>query len=191
MKMLVATITIGCLIATLRNSTLISQGNEKIQNKQIHSLSRTMIRQAALAAADSIIAEDQEALLTLAHDWAKESLILDATIYDVEGVKLASSEGAVSVNQIVGLNTPLSVASIGRQQLIEPVLDGGNMIGFIRLTLEKSKLTAYADHHYRKSDRLMYSMLLMTFIAGIGVAVLFRRKEKTPPVTLMLGGNKS
>ncbi|MFA0520528.1 AhpA/YtjB family protein, partial [Vibrio sp. 10N.222.55.E8] len=81
----------------------------------------------------------------------------------------------------------LSTASIGRQQLVEPVYSPENtIIGFIRVTFETGKVTAISDHHYRKSDRYMIGMVLMGFISGALCVLLIRKKQTKSGENLLL-----
>ncbi len=166
----------GMSVFTIQNSVVISKGNERIQANQLETLTKVLINQASLSASSMLAEQDQERLLALTNQLAQERLVFDATIYDAEGVKLAASDGALSVREILGLDTPLQTASIGRQQLVEPVLYDGSIIGFVRLTFETGRVTAISDHHYRKSDRYMYLMLLMSFTGGVLITLLLRRQ---------------
>ncbi|APX05254.1 SMP protein [Vibrio campbellii] len=164
------------LFITIKNSVVISKGNEKIQAQQLETLTKVLISQASLSAGEMIINKDQERLLKLTNQLAQDRLVFDATIYDAQGVRLASSEEALSVREVLGLDTPLATASIGRQQLVEPVLSDGAVIGFVRVTFETGRVTAISDHHYRKSDRYMYMMVLMSFVCGILFIMILRRQ---------------
>ncbi|MGP8307478.1 YtjB family periplasmic protein [Vibrio sp. YIC-376] len=164
------------LFVTIKNSVVISKGNEKIQAHQLETLTKVLISQASLSASEMIVNNDQERLLQLANQLAQDGLVFDATIYDAQGVRLASSEEALSVREVLGLDTPLATASIGRQQLVEPVIADGSVIGFVRVTFETGRVTAISDHHYRKSDRYMYLMVLMSFVCGMLFIMLLRRQ---------------
>lgn len=164
------------LFITIKNSVVISKGNEKIQAQQLETLTKVLISQASLSAGEMIINKDQERLLKLTNQLAQDRLVFDATIYDAQGVRLASSEEALSVREVLGLDTPLATASIGRQQLVEPVLSDGAVIGFVRVTFETGRVTAISDHHYRKSDRYMYIMVLMSFVCGMLFIMILRRQ---------------
>ncbi|EEZ87432.1 smp protein [Vibrio harveyi 1DA3] len=164
------------LFVTIKNSVVISKGNEKIQAQQLETLTKVLISQASLSAGEMIINKDQERLLKLTNQLAQDRLVFDATIYDAQGVRLASSEEALSVREVLGLDTPLATASIGRQQLVEPVLSDGAVIGFVRVTFETGRVTAISDHHYRKSDRYMYMMVLMSFTCGMLFIMILRRQ---------------
>ncbi|KOO14641.1 SMP protein [Vibrio xuii] len=172
-----ATASLIAMVATIGiNSVKITKGNEQIQANQLETLTDILISQASLSASDMIVTQDQERLLKLTNQLAKDSLVVDATIYDAEGVKLAASDQATSVREILGLDTPLQTARIGKQQLLEPVVKDGSVIGFVRITFETGKLTAFSDHYYRKSDRYMYTMVAMSFIAGLLLTLIIRRK---------------
>lgn len=185
---LVMILLVVMFFITTQNSVVISKGNERIQAKQLETLTKVLITQASLSASTMLAEQDQERLLALTNQLSQERLVFDATIYDAEGVKLAASDSALSVREVLGLDTPLQTASIGRQQLVEPVMHDGNIIGFVRLTFETGKVTAISDHHYRKSDRYMYLMLLMSFISGVLITLLLRRqfKPKRPSENLLL-----
>lgn len=175
-RSLTVVLLMGMSVFTIQNSVVISKGNERIQANQLETLTKVLINQASLSASSMLSEQDQERLLALTNQLAQERLVFDATIYDAEGVKLAASDGALSVREILGLDTPLQTASIGRQQLVEPVLYDGSVIGFVRLTFETGRVTAISDHHYRKSDRYMYLMLLMSFTGGVLITLLLRRQ---------------
>ncbi|EKO3571577.1 TPA: YtjB family periplasmic protein [Vibrio metschnikovii] len=175
-RSLTVVLLMGMSVFTIQNSVVISKGNERIQANQLETLTKVLINQASLSASSMLAEQDQERLLALTNQLAQERLVFDATIYDAEGVKLAASDGALSVREILGLDTPLQTASIGRQQLVEPVLYDGSIIGFVRLTFETGRVTAISDHHYRKSDRYMYLMLLMSFTGGVLITLLLRRQ---------------
>ncbi|SJL82176.1 YtjB family periplasmic protein [Vibrio palustris] len=173
-------------IVTITNSVIISSGNERIQANQLETLTKVLITQAAMTASDMIAQQDQERLLSLTNQLAHDRLVFDATIYDAEGVKLASSDNALSAREILGLDTPLHTASIGRQQLVEPIKHDNAIIGFVRITFETGKVTAISDHHYRKSDHYMYLMILMSFISGVLLTILLRRSTTSKGENLLL-----
>lgn len=177
MRVLAVILLAVMFFITIQNSVVISKGNERIQANQLETLTKVLITQASQSASSMIAEQDQERLLALTNQLASERLVFDATIYDAEGVKLAASDSALSVREVLGLDTPLQTASIGRQQLVEPVMHDGSLIGFVRITFETGKVTAISDHHYRKSDRYMYIMVLMSFISGVLLTLLLRRRQ--------------
>ncbi|NOH97340.1 YtjB family periplasmic protein [Vibrio sp. 99-70-13A1] len=174
-------------IVTIKNSVVISKGNEKIQSKQLETLTKVLISQASLSASKMIAQQDQERLLQLTNQLSQDRLVFDATIYDAEGIRLASSEQASTVREILGLDTPLATASIGRQQLVEPIYSAENaIIGFVRITFETGRVTAISDHHYRRIDRYMLGMILMGFVSGMLFILIIRKKKTKPGENLLL-----
>ncbi|MFX3723003.1 AhpA/YtjB family protein, partial [Streptococcus suis] len=82
-----------------------------MQAQQLETLTKVLISQASLSASEMILTKDQERLLKLTNQLAQDRLVFDATIYDAQGVRLASSEDALSVREVLGLDTPLATAS--------------------------------------------------------------------------------
>ncbi|MCF7504520.1 YtjB family periplasmic protein [Vibrio sp. L3-7] len=187
LRMLALILLATMFVVTIKNTVVISKGNEKIQAKQLETLTKVLISQASLSASKMITQQDQERLLELTNQLSQDRLVFDTTIYDAEGIRLASSEKALSVREVLGLDTPLSTASIGRQQLVEPIYSPEKtIIGFIRVTFETGKMTAISDHHYRKSDRYMIGMVLMGFISGVLFIMLIRKRQTKPGENLLL-----
>ncbi|MGJ7095057.1 YtjB family periplasmic protein [Vibrio hannami] len=186
LKGLAIILLILMFLYTAKNSVVISKGNENIQSHQLETLTKVLVSQAALSASEPIANDEQEQLLKLAYQLATEELVFDVTIYDAEGVKLASSENAKSAREVLGLDTPLQTASIGRIQLVEPVFHDNAQIGYVRMTFEKGRVTAFSDHHYRNSDRYMYTMIFMGFLSGLLLAMIFRRAKKPKGENLLL-----
>ncbi|WP_282176855.1 YtjB family periplasmic protein [Vibrio nereis] len=168
------------------NSVKITKGNEQIQQNQLKTLTQVLVTQAALSAGELLSTQDQERLLKLTNQLAKDRLVYDAAIYNAEGIRLASSDNASTVRETLGLDTPLETARIGKQQLVEPVFHDNAVIGFVRITFETGRVTAFSDHYYRKSDRYMYTMVGLSFIAGLLLAVVIRRKPKKKGENLLL-----
>ncbi|MEZ9063321.1 MULTISPECIES: YtjB family periplasmic protein [unclassified Vibrio] len=187
LRMLALILLATMFVVTIKNTVVISKGNEKIQAKQLETLTKLLISQASLSASKMITQQDQERLLDLTNQLSQDRLVFDTTIYDAEGIRLASSEKALSVREVLGLDTPLSTASIGRQQLVEPIYSPEKtIIGFIRVTFETGKMTAISDHHYRKSDHYMIGMVLMGFVSGVLFIMLIRRRPTKSGENLLL-----
>ncbi|EGQ7697533.1 SMP protein [Vibrio vulnificus] len=183
----IALLLLGVMFfVTIKNSVVISKGNEKIQAQQLETLTKVLSSQAALSSSEMIVQKDQEKLLKLTNQLAKERLVFDATVYDSEGVRLASSDKALTAREVLGLDTPLATAGIGRQQLVEPVFADNSIVGFIRITFETGKVTAFSDHHYRKIDRYMFLMILMSFVSGMLFILILRKKPQTKVENLLL-----
>ncbi|MBD1576122.1 SMP protein [Vibrio sp. S11_S32] len=178
LRLLAIVLLSGLFAYTIINSFVISRDNERIQNHQLDTLTNLLISQAAMSASDLIVNDEQDALLKLTNQISAEPLVHDATIYNSEGIRLAASDDAKSVRETLGLDTPLQSSNIGREQLVEPIFNDHNAIGFIRITFEKGLVTAISDHRYRNSDHLMYLMLIISFFSGGLLCLLLIYKPK-------------
>ena len=66
---------------TIKNSVVISKGNEKIQAQQLETLTKVLISQASLSAGEMFIDKDQERLLKLTNQLAQDRLVFLSLIH--------------------------------------------------------------------------------------------------------------
>lgn len=164
LSMVVACIVTIMLLFTYSNQ--LNKRNYKMLYDQTESLSRMFLRQSASSAYPALESNDLLPLEGLIAQLEKEPLILDVTIYDIKGNLLASSMDAISLDQLTGVNTPLSVASIGRQQLVEPISSDNKVLGFIRITLEHGELIKDASNRLEQNINQVRAMLLIALSTG-------------------------
>ncbi|WP_297474756.1 AhpA/YtjB family protein [uncultured Photobacterium sp.] len=164
-------------IGILQYGAILSQQNYQMLSEQTQTLSQVIVRQAAKNAATDIKNKDQRQLQLLVNNLAAEPLILDATIYNLEGVALAKTKTALPLEQLTGLSTPLAIASIGRQQIAEPVLMNNHIIGFIRITLERDKLLTHAIDQMSTMTAIIRGLIIAALIIGILLTVVFSRQR--------------
>ncbi|MEC6797549.1 AhpA/YtjB family protein [Photobacterium sp. S4TG1] len=175
-----AMILFVCLLTSigiLQYGAILSQQNYHMLSEQTQTLSQIIVRQAAKNAATDIKNKDQRQLQLLVNNLAAEPLILDATIYNLEGVALAKTKTALPLEQLTGLSTPLAIASIGRQQIAEPVLINGHIVGFMRITLERDKLLTHAIDQMSTMTAIIRGLIIAALIIGILLTVVFSRQR--------------
>ncbi|KKD60738.1 SerB-cotransposed membrane protein precursor [Grimontia sp. AD028] len=170
-------------------SNQLNNRNYKMLFDQTESLSRVILRQAAASAHTALASDDMDAVQQLVNNLQNEDLILDAAIYDVKGNLVASSLGAMPLEQLTGLNTPLSVASIGRQQLVEPIADDGNISGFVRITLEHGEVIKAASNRLEQSINLVRAMILVAIATGALLIFTFANRRDLWRSTFLLKSN--
>ncbi|WP_028023797.1 YtjB family periplasmic protein [Enterovibrio calviensis] len=170
-------------------SNQLNNRNYKMLYDQTESLSRVILRQAAATAHDAIASDDMDALQKIVANLQQEDLILDAAVYDMRGNLVVSSIGAMPLEQLTGLNTPLSVASIGRQQLVEPVAEDGNMVGFVRITLEHGNVIKTASNRLDQSINLVRAMILVAIMTGALLIFTFANRKDLLKSTFLLKSN--
>lgn len=166
-KIVILFVCLLMFIGILQYSSKINQQNYLMLNQQTQALSQIIVRQAAKNAATNIAEKNQDKLQTLAAHLANEPLILDATIYNIEGVTLAKTKTAMPLEQLTGLSTPLAMASLGRQQIAEPVFHQGHIVGFVRVTLERDKLLADATKDLAQITMIVRGLIIAALMLGI------------------------
>ncbi|PSW33779.1 hypothetical protein C9J21_07575 [Photobacterium phosphoreum] len=175
-----AVILLICLltfIGILQYGALLSQQNYQMLSEQTQTLSKIIVRQAAQNAALDLENKDQDKLQLLVKNLAAEPLILDASIYNLEGVALAKTKAAMPLEQLTGLSTPLAMASIGRQQIAEPILLNGHIIGFMRITLEHDKLLTHAVAQIASMTAIIRGLMVSALILGGLLMLVFSRQH--------------
>lgn len=165
------------LIGMLEYGSLLTQRYYQMLSEQTQTLSRMLVRQAAENAASDITDNNQDKLQKLVNNLSNEPLILDATIYNIEGVTLAKTDNSMPLTQLTGLSTPLAMASIGRQQIVEPIFANKHVIGFVRITLEHNKLLAHAKDQIHYMTRIIRGLTLASLMIGLLLAFTFGRRK--------------
>ncbi|KXF79709.1 YtjB family periplasmic protein [Enterovibrio coralii] len=188
-QFLVVIACFGTILMLFMYSNQLNHRNYKMLYDQTESLSRVILRQAAATAYTAISGDDNETLQLLVANLQEEPLILDAAVYDVRGNVLAASVGAMPLEQLTGLNTPLAVASIGRQQLVEPIALDGHITGFVRITLEHGNVIKAASNRLEQSINLVRAMILVALVTGALLIFTFANRKDIWRSTFLLKNN--
>lgn len=133
---------------------------------------RSLTQQAAKLVAAPLASED-EALLAQYIDLVNQGIFVqDAVLFNQFGVRYAQQE------------TALSVLDIMREQEIEPlvfvedIVSNGELIGYIKLVLDKQAVT----HHHRSFNRNQMSQTILIVIlsiicAGLATRLFYKMRE--------------
>ncbi|QSV13610.1 YtjB family periplasmic protein [Photobacterium ganghwense] len=181
---------LAALFTMLEYGSDLTKRNYRALSEQTQQLSRLAIRQAAETASLNLVEKNHDPLQALAEQLSREPLILDATIYDLEGVTLAQTEDAMPLEQVTGLSTPLSVASIGRQQLVEPVMNQDQVVGYIRITLEHDQLLADTLKNIDYVTNVIRGLIIAALAIGFLLAFTFGRRKDIWHFPFLLNANK-
>ncbi|MCG7585805.1 hypothetical protein BIT28_01105 [Photobacterium proteolyticum] len=176
-QLLVLIACLGGLVTMLEYGSDLNLRSYRALSEQTQSLSRIIVRQAAGTAAKDILDNNQDKLQALVQQLSEEPLILDASIYDLEGIAVAKTEEAMPLEQVTGISTPLSVASFGRQQIVEPVMADKQVIGFVRITLEHGKLLEDAASQVEYMTNIIRGLILAALFIGFLLAFTFGRRK--------------
>ncbi|MEJ2765519.1 AhpA/YtjB family protein [Photobacterium sp. MCCC 1A19761] len=189
-QVLVLAASLGGLVAMLEYGADLNLRNYRALSEQTQTLSRMVVRQAAATAAQDMLDKDQNKLQALVQRLSEEPLILDASIYDLEGVTVAQTEEAMPLEQVTGMSTPLSVASFGRQQVVEPIMTEDQVVGFIRITLEQGLLLEKAASQVDYMTNTIRGLILAGLMIGFLLAYTFGRRKDIWHFPFLLTSNK-
>jgi len=126
---------------------------------------RSLTQQAAKLVAAPLASEDEDLLAQYIELVNQGVFVQDAVLFNQFGVRYAQQE------------TALSVLNIMRQQEIEPlvfvedIVINGELIGYIKLVLDKQAVT----HHHRSFNRNQMSQTILIVILSIICASLATR----------------
>ncbi len=81
------------------------------------------------------------------------------------------------LEQVTGISTPLSVASFGRQQIVEPIVIDKQVVGFVRITLEHGKLLESAASQVEYMTNTIRGLILAALFIGFLLAFTFGRRK--------------
>lgn len=154
------------LVALFVYSEKLNRQNYQMLYSQTDALARVISRQVSQNSIDAIARKDYRAMKKMIEQLSKEPLILDVTMYDKAGTVLSQSPNAIALEELTGLRSPLAIAGIGRHQLVEPVTRNGQLIGFVRLTLEHGQIIKEASNQLEQSIKTVRLMLTIAFVIG-------------------------
>nr|WP_086940971.1 AhpA/YtjB family protein [Thaumasiovibrio occultus] len=187
---LVLIIAFGGLMLMLDYGQALSERNTTIINQQSEVLTRVVIRQAAQTAAPAIADSDQQMLEQLVLQLSAEPLLLDVTFYDNEGILITGTPEAMPLDQTLGLNTPLAIASIGLRQVVEPIFHEGSLVGFVRLTLEQDDINEVANNELDNLINTVKGLTLGGMALGLLLAITFGRRRDVHQFQYLLNTNE-
>lgn len=137
-------------------------GSQLAGINQVSNLSHLLVRQQAKLFSMMLVKNSSSEELADALDiFAKEDFVIDATLYASNGVQLAKSRETVSFPH----TAEESEGNELTQQIVEPIFDQQNLIGFLRVTFDM----AYGQTTRNKIDalfHLLYGELIILFLAG-------------------------
>ena len=139
-------------------------GSQLAGINQVSNLSHLLVRQQAKLFSLMLVKNTKtEELVEALDTFAKEEFVIDANLYSPSGILLAQSRNALPFEpKIQGQQENLLKNT---QQIVEPILDQQNLIGFLRVTFDMQ----YGQTTQGKVNELfhlLYGELIILFLAG-------------------------
>ncbi|WP_268967877.1 AhpA/YtjB family protein [Veronia nyctiphanis] len=99
---LVIVICVTTVMVLFVYSNDLNNRNYKMLHDQTEDIARLFLRQMAVSAVSAMADEDTDTLDLLVNNLQEEPLILDATVYNAEGLMVANSSLAMPLDQLTG-----------------------------------------------------------------------------------------
>ncbi|WP_221074651.1 YtjB family periplasmic protein [Agarivorans aestuarii] len=173
-------LAIACCVWVLYYYVTLKHNGEQLIENQTEKLARSLTSLAALNAAGYIGENSQDELSELVNALVKEHFVKDATIYDHQGLRLAESQQALPLSQLLPLagqsHTPLE--GLGRRPYIAEIRgEKGQTLGYLRITLEHTTLLAEANTYITNGQSKIMIMFLMSISIGFLLTRVLSRKR--------------
>ena len=142
-------------------------GSQLASVNQVANLSHLLVRQQTNLLSMLLMNNAKTEKLTESLDnIAKETFVIDATLYSANGDLLAQSQGSQNLRTQLGLE-PNSTPN--HQQIVEPIYSKNGVEGFLRLTFD-SKYGQTTQSKINQLFHQLYGELIVVFLAGVVLA---------------------
>ncbi|MGY5452188.1 YtjB family periplasmic protein [Agarivorans sp. MS3-6] len=173
-------LAIACCVWVLYYYVDLKHSGEQLIENQTEKLARSLTSLAALNAAGYIGENNQDDLTELVNALVKEHFVKDATIYNHQGLRLAASQLALPLSQILPLagNSHTPLEGLGRRPYIAEIRgENGDNLGYLRITLEHTALLAEANTYITRGQSKIMIMFLMSISIGFLLTRVLSRKR--------------
>ncbi|MFC0309831.1 YtjB family periplasmic protein [Gallibacterium trehalosifermentans] len=162
-------------------------GSQLASINQVSNLSHVLVRQQANLFS-TLLANNvsNEKLTDLLNTFSRETFVLDASVYSINGELLAQSQNSLNIRQQLGLEGKND--ELKTQQIVEPIFNANNIIGFLRVTFDgqygqTTESNINQQFHYLYAEVIV--VLLIGFVIASSIHTAFRRKKaKLEPIKL-------
>ncbi|MBT0724204.1 YtjB family periplasmic protein [Rosenbergiella sp. S61] len=175
-------IVLACLalmVLLMQGASWFSSSRQKIETSQAAELSQGLANQVAYSLLPYFTQDevDLPALTGILNHLAQQPRVIDVSLYDIDGSRLAHSGQSMSVRNRLGL-TGDRTGSYSTRQLVVPLQTREGPQGYLRLTLDTHTLASEA-RHVDNTTNLLRLMLLLSLAIGIILARTLLRDQRT------------
>lgn len=159
--MLFSLLTISLILFGVKQFKI---GSQLASVNQVTNLSHLLVRQQANLLAMSLVNNAKPEQLTENLDqFAKESFVLDASIYASNGELIATTSNEHNLRNTLGLNG--AERENQTQQIVEPIYSANGVEGFLRVTFD-SKYGTQTQSKINQLFHQLYGELIIVFLVG-------------------------
>ncbi|OBX06914.1 hemolysin regulation protein AhpA [Gallibacterium salpingitidis] len=182
--LIVSCVTIGVILFGINQFKF---GSQLASINQVSNLSHVLVRQQANLFSTMLANNaSTEKLTDLLNTFSREKFVLDASLYSGNGELLAQSQNTLNLRQQLGLEGEGN--ALKTQQIVEPIFDQNNIIGFLRVTFD-GQYGQTTESNINQQFRYLYAEVIVILLVGLVIASSIhyffrRRKIKFVPLKL-------
>lgn len=154
------------LIVVLLNFSVQSFNNLAVDvEQQFNRTGDNFVEQAMVTASVLLKKNDPQLLRDFISQLPNAPMVFDARLYDANGQLIAQSQDSESINQLYGLE----LGSDNKARQLVPFIKEirqESLLGYIRITLKKSEITAPLDQLLSDQSKSINLMLILAGLIG-------------------------
>ncbi|MBT0728905.1 YtjB family periplasmic protein [Rosenbergiella nectarea] len=175
-------IVLACLalmVLLMQGASWFSSSRQKVETSQAAELSQGLANQVAYSLLPYFTQTeiDLPVVTGILDHLAQQPRVIDVSLYDVDGSRLAHSGQSMSVRDRLGLTSDRA-GSYSTRQIVVPLQTRNGPQGYLRLTLDTHTLASEA-RHVDNTTNLLRLMLLLSLAIGIILARTLLRDQRT------------
>lgn len=166
-RAVIVLICLALLVALMQGASWFSQSHQHTRNLQMEEIARTLARQVSYSLVPLMSGEspDEKAITQILNQLTHDSRILDATVYNESGTRVARAGESVALRDRLAIDGK-KAGSYFNRQIVQPIEKKGNRLGSLRLTLDTHTL-ATESQQVDNTSNILRLMLLLALAIGI------------------------
>ena len=177
-RTVIVLICLTLLVVLMQGASWFSLGHQLARSEQVEELAHTLTRQVAwnLTPLMENSDDNHQKIVDTLNQLTHESRILDASVYDDEGSRIAHSGENINVRDRLALDGQRA-GSYFNHQIVEPLATKDGPRGSLRITLDTHVLVTESKQVDNTTNILRLMMLLALAIGIILTRTLLRARR--------------
>lgn len=178
-RTVIVLICLTLLVVLMQGASWFSLGHQMARSEQVDELARTLTRQVAWSLTPLMENSDdnQPKIEEMLNLLTKESRILDASLYDENGMLMAHSGETISVRDRLALDGQRA-GSYFNHQIVQSLDSPDGPRGFLRVTLDTHVLVT-ESRQVDNTTNILRLMMLLSLAIGIILTRTLLRDRRT------------
>lgn len=178
-RTVIVLICLTLLVVLMQGASWFSLGHQMARSEQVEELAHTLTRQVAWTLTPLMENPDDnhQKIIDSLDQLTFESRILDASLYDSEGILIAHSGENINVRDRLALDGQRA-GSYFNHQIVQPLASKDGPRGFLRITLDTHVLVTEAKQ-VDNTTNILRLMMILALAIGIILSRTLLRDRRT------------